>query len=551
MNRRHKIFCLLAAAGTLTAFPSASSGQDIIGEALGKIILPAVGPVILDRAGGQILEKGLNGGFGKGGMLPGRGGRVPTRPSRRQGSPQVIRSQPSSQTVPSGSYQSQPPSDVAPAPNAPPPVDPPENRIVTRPSVSPNPSPTEMALTHVVSAGPQLTGQVIRAEATQIANQLDQAVMRSLDQSRGDSTVEALRRDYRNLAHNEHRDNARAALLVNHESALTATGTGQSWSPLFKAADAADRIAALPPESDRQTLTQAIEALRSELTGVTGSVLSGNEIAVIAQRAKNIRNMGVLSEIARVLGAQRRDDLFARIAEAAAKSDAPDEAVTGLLGVSLAAGGNAVTDMQLPEGIPAVVLYSPEINTAPISFVCDDALEITLAPGEMVPLDQSFVVAFQNGKGVVKRYTINDGMYRWVVDQDGWDVRQKTAVEVSIDANHSPAAFHYLLNGQPQIAAAGTVMQHRLDGPARIDFDRGLGDGSSKSTLVTPGDYVVGVDPETAGWDLHLRPRQAATAESTTAIAKQHWRSSVLQAQRSASIDPAEAKVDALLDLIE
>ncbi len=560
MKRRHKTLCLLAAAGTLTAFPSASSGQDIIGEALGKVILPAVGPVILDRAGGQILEKGLNGGFGKGGMLPGRGGRVPTRPSRRQGSsgsPQVIRSQPYSQTVPSGSYQVQPPADVAPAPSVPPSVDPPENRIVTRPSVSPNPSPTEIALTHVVSAGPQLTGQAIRAEAAEIAGQIDQAVLRSLGQSSGDATLQALRRDYQNRLNKNHPETARADLMLNHDAALDAAGSRQAWSSIFDAADAADRIAALPPESDQQTLTQAIEALRSELTGITGPVLSGNEpvlsgneIAVIAQRAKNIRNMSVLSEIARVLGAQRRDDLFARIAEAAAKSDAPDEAISGLLGVGLGTSGSTVTDMQLPEGIPAVVLYSPELNTTPISFVCDDALEITLAPGEMVPLDQSFVVAFQNGKGVVKRYTINNGMYRWVVGQDGWDVRQKTAVEVTIDASESPAAFHYLLNGQPQIAAAGSLMQHRLDGPARIDFDRGLGDGSSKSTLVTPGDYVVGVNPETAGWDLHMRPQQVA-AESTTAIAKQHWRNSVLQAQRASLIDPAEAKVDALLDLIE
>ncbi|PAY21059.1 hypothetical protein CKO51_03215 [Rhodopirellula sp. SM50] len=547
MKRRHKTLCLLAAAGALTAFPSASSGQDIIGEALGKVILPAVGPVILDRAGGQILEKGLNGGFGKGGRLPGRGGRTPTRPSR----PQVIRSQPYSQSVPSGAYQVQPPSDVAPAPDAPAPVDPPENRIVTRPSVSPNPSPTDIALTHVVSAGPHLSGQVIRAEAAEIAGQIDQAVMRSLGQSAGDATLEALRRDYQNRLNKNDPEKARADLMLNHDAALAAAGSRQAWSSIFNAADAADRIAALPPESDQKTLTQAIEALRSELTGISGAVLSGEEIAVIAQRAKNIRNMVVLSEIARVLGAQRRDDLFTRIAEAAAKSDAPDEAITGLLGVGLGTSGSTVTDMQLPEGIPAVVLYSSELNTTPISFVCDDALEITLAPGEMVPLDQSFVVAFQNGKGVVKRYTINNGMYRWVVDQDGWDLRQKTAVDVTLDASESPAAFHYLLNGQPQVAAAGSVMQHRLDGPVRIDFDRGLGDGSSKSTLVTPGDYVVGVNPDTAGWDLHLRPQQGAAAESTTEIAKQHWRSSVLQAQRASLIDPAEAKVDALLDLIE
>ncbi|QEG01216.1 hypothetical protein Mal15_52920 [Stieleria maiorica] len=546
MNRLRKSLCVAIVGGMLATVPSESSGQDIIGEALGKVILPAVGPVILDRAGGQILEKGLNGGFRRGGGLPGRGS---SRPSRRQGSS-------GSQTIPSQTYQVQPQPQSSPQPSpspapTPPAVRPPANTIVARPAVSPNPSPTEIALTHVVSAGPQLTAQVIRVEAAEIASQIDQAVARFLDQSSSDPAVDSLRRDYGRLSNQSRDEGARSALLAGHDDALAQLGNRQSWTSLIGAADAADRIAALAPESDSETLTQAIDELRSELTGVTGPVLTGNELAIIAQRAKNIRNMSVMSEIARVLGAQRRDDLFVRIAEAAVKSDAPEEAIAGLLGVGLGLAGNAVTDMQLPEGIPAVVLYSPSINTSPISFVCDDALEITLAPGEMVPLDQAFVVAFQNGKGAVKRYTINDGMYRWVVGQNGWDVRQKTAVEVSIDASGSPAEFHYLINGQPQSAPAGSVIEHRLDGPVRIDFDTGLGDGSSNSTLVTPGNYVVGVNAETGGWDLHIQRQPQSVEESTTSIAKQHWRESVAQAQRRLSIDPAEAKVDALLDLIE
>ena len=161
-----------------------------------------------------------------------------------------------------------------------------------------------------------------------------------------------------------------------------------------------------------------------------------------------------------------------------------------MVGLAMASAETSVADMQLPSGNPAVVLYSPATNPSPISFICDDSLQITLGPGELVPFDQPFVVRFQTGAGAAKRYSIQGGMFRWVVDQAAWDLRQKTSVRLTLDASDSPVAFHYLLNGEPQIIEAGSLIEHDLNGPPRIDFDLGLGDGTTKTTLITPGEYV-------------------------------------------------------------
>lgn len=568
MIRFRRSLCIAIFCGSVAIGATPSPGQNVIGDALGQLILPAVGPV-LERAAGEVILEGARRGYENGRLLPRRGISPPPRPTlRRQrssgtpsGTPTPPYSSSMSPTYHSGStsipnqstrsYSGQQQPALEPTPVRPPADGLPENRINSRPAVSPNLSLMDIAMTHVVSAGPEATGQVIRIEAAHIANQLDLAAKRFLDSAGADSGASTFNEEFQRLLSKPRPENSRSALMVNHHQALSSLANRQGLTALLKSADSAERVASLPGDGDHDELTQSIDQMRSDLMNVPGSVIGGDELAILAQRVKNVRNMSVLSEIARVLGTQRREDLLLRVAEAADKSDAPEEAITELLGVTLGPTGNAVGDMQLPQGIPAVVLYNPSINTSPVSFVCDDSLEVTLSPGELVPLDQAFVVSFRNGSGAVKRYSLESGMYRWIVEDAGWDLRQKIAANVTIDAIGSPAEFHYLLNGQPQVVDAGGIVSHSLDGPVRIDFDLGRGDGSIKSTLMTPGHYTVGANAETAGWDLHPQSTAEPAVDTTTSVAKEHWRRSVVQATRVLATDPAEAKVDALLDLIE
>lgn len=429
---------------------------------------------------------------------------------------------------------------------------------VPRPMISPNVSVNDIALTHVVSSGPQFGADVIRREATKIAELLDSAALRFLQNPASGDSAHLLRNDYRALLATARPQNARAVLLMSHKNTLAEAGQRRSISAIMKAADSAERVAGHAADGDGESLVATIDSLRDHLTRIRGPVVTGTDLAVMAERVKNLRNAAVMMEIARVLGMQRSDAIFSRLADAARKSRAPRELTTGLIGVAIGSEADTPASMRLPEGIPSVVLYNPPNNPSDIRFVCDDSLHLTLAPGELVPLDQPFVVAFDKGDGTVMRYRIHDGLFRWIVDRSGhWGLRKKETAEWTIDATDSPAAFHYLFNGRPHIAEPGSVFTHPLTGPSRVDFDRGFGDGSVKSTLVTPGHFVVGVNGATGGWDLirqHDAPNGMNPSGSATTVGERAMkllRESIGEVTNLTPIDPAEAKVDALLDSLE
>lgn len=546
-----RAICVLIAMTAVGFQPTSANGQDVIGEAIGQIITPMVGPV-LERAAGEIIVEGARRRY--------EGGRLLPRMDRRQGSRDRGR-QPTYQPTQPTYLPSQPndatpmESPAGPTPTASsehPPVAPPaENPIVTRPSVSPNHSPMDIALSQVVSAGPEFSLQVIRAEANKITEQIDGAARAYVEQSLAGSGADGFRSDYRELMSQSRPQNARAVLLTTHKDVLDASGKRQTISALMKLADSAERVAALPGDAGHDQTVQAIERLREDLTGLGGGVIAGEALAILAERTKNLRNIAVLSEISRVLGMERREDLFARLDVAAAKTGAPSEAITNLLGVPIRSSQHAVADMQMPAGVPAVVLYNPAIHSSPIGFVCDDSLEVTLGPGELVPLDQSFVVTFQDGAGAIKKYSVESGLYRWAIDNARWDLRMKVEADLTIDASWSPVAFHYLLNGRPQSIDPGMVITHKMDGPTRIDFDLGRGDGALKSTLLIPGHYEIAVNVESGGWDLHQPQSVAPAAPTTRSIAIDHWLESVRDVSGNRSADPAGSKIDALLDLLE
>lgn len=574
MIARKTVCAVILGLGLTCAWPSSAKGQSSIGDAFGQLIGPAVGP-LLERAAGEVVLEGVRRGYESGRLFPGRrrGGPTPMprpnprptpRPSPQPVYPQPIYTQPtypsnpspqpyippqsvpSVQPIQSVPAQSVPTQPVAPRQES---VVPPANTIITRPSVTSNAAALDVSLAHVVSTGSEFVWRVIQIEADQIQGQLDASLMGLIEAADEGSELAAMRAPFRKfLASPEtatpKSGGQRAELLKAFPSVLGAA----------TAADAAEQLRLLPESTDQATLVQHIDEFRDSLAGLRSNVIGGDELSVLAERAKNLKNMAVLGEIARVMGIQRRDDLYSRIGSAIEKSGAPSEFSYGLLGVALGDPANAVGNMDLPAGNPSVVLFNPQDNPSPISFVCDGSLQLTLAPGELAPFDQSFVVSFQNGAGALKRYTIKEGLFRWAVgEQSGkqaWDLRQKQNIRLTIDASGCPVEFHYLLNGQSHVVAPGTASEQTVTLPPRLDYHNGTAEDSTTATLLTPGRYIVAVNPESGGWELHQEP-ETDDAMTVASLARQFWSESSRRAIASFNQSPVDAKVDALLNAIE
>lgn len=518
---------------------STAQGQDIIGETLGRLIAPAVGPV-LERAAGEVIGEGIRRGYENGRLLP-RPGRGRTRPGNRVPSVQpVVPRQPSEPK-----WVEQPIEEPAPE------AAPPPNNIVVRPQLSPNLLPIDLAMNHILANGASFSVKVIRTEADRIAGTIDQATLAAMTSRWTESGDGQVLSDYRRWLARNDREASREMFLSSHVANLGTRPGFESIVSLARAADSCDLVARLNNDAIHTEVVGQVQQLRDALASIRSGVLDGKEHSVLVERGSNLQNTAVIAELARLLSVQRRDDLFAQLAAAFEKSDAPSDLAYGIVGVYLAAASDAVGQMQLPAGNPSVVLYNPDDSPGPINFVCDQTLQMTLAPGELAPFDQSFVVEFDSGNAGVKRYTISQGLFRWLVEDDGWDLRQKTTVNLTIDATRAPVAFHLAINGEPVSVDAATAVEFSMELPPRLDFDRGLGDGSAKSTLVTPGDFVVGVNPVTSGWDLFRAPSVSGSPATAASIAQQHWAESVASVLRSGTADGADQAIGDLLNAIE
>lgn len=583
---------LVAIAGG--GFSPSASAQNVVGEIFGKLIGPAVQPV-LERAAGELVLEGLR--RGADGKL------IPRPRPRPMPSPQPV-PRPYPQPYPQPTPQPQPypqptpqpypqPIQVQPSPSQPiylpqpgntysqpvysqpvyssevirtppsvssskprsvpsaPAVAAPANKIVTRLIAPTNASPLDIALRNVIGSGPKNTAGVIRNESAQIAQVVDGAMINYMRSQPG---LQPLLQDYQAVATTPD-GGSRLDTLTTHASAIAENAAATGIQASIQIAEISRSLSRMPDSTSHQEQMAAIEAMRNQLALLNGQIIDSSQLAVLAQRAKNLRNMAVTTEVARVLGVQRRSDLFEQVEQASQKSQAPRIASEAILGLPLGDIRNGVADMELPPGNPKVVLYNPIDSTGDITFVCDGKLTISLGPGELVPIDQSFVLSFENGAGITKRYTLKKGLFRWTVGPDGWDVREKKKIRFTIDASASPVPFRYLFNGEPQELAAGAMVEHLSPVPPRLDYDAGKGDSKkgkreTKTTLITPGDYIVGVDPERGAWDIFEKETEIESDGTSVAVAREHWRQSVLATTR-ASADPVQSQVDSLLNSIE
>jgi len=383
-------------------------------------------------------------------------------------------------------------------------VSPPENALGTSVTVKRNGSLNEHALKHVLSTGPDLAAAVIQNE------------------------VAGIRRSLSAIVANDSEGGVVAAL---------------------------DNLASLSPQTTFDNRQQAIANWKNQLSTINaGQTLSPQDLAIVSQRTKNIANMNLLTEMARVMGTQRQQGLFRTLDQAAIKSNAPPQLMQLLTGSTGRSDWQRLPQLTIPNGVPKLALANPTSNAADVRFVADGTEEISLPSGKLLATSKTFVLKFQTGMGVIKQYTLKEGYFQFVRGESGWDVKQKTNVRFILNAEHSPLPFHYTLNGQPMTLPAGHSVEHLSSEVQRIDFDRGRPDRSVSTRIAMPGRYLVGVDPETGAWDLHESP-QPNVDEDPTSIARRRWAESIETAINPSPSGhgeaPSSGAVGSLLDAIE
>ncbi len=568
--------CVMTATAVFHSSPS--HGQNIIGELIG----PAVGPIlqaggreVLNRAGGEALGRGLNQNLRRGGG-PGPVFRPMPSPVIRSTPSPVIRSSASPRLRPrpqpnpvSGSpYPSSSGSTVIieersvarPAPESRPSVSPPKNDARPATPLEPNPSVLDLALTHVVTDGPAFAAAMIRTEARSIVGALDDAIIEGIRRAGVESTddLSELAEGYRAASQRNRLGGWHAEWLEANGDALLKLASGETLARGVAAAAVTSQLVGLSSDASFDLRRAAIEETRAALVDVpTGEVFAGSMMAVTAERLRILSNMTVITEIARVMGAERRRDLFARLQQASGRSGGWPELLTALTGVMFDGLSPPIPDLQLSPGSPSIALFNPVQTETPVYFVIDDETEFESQPGDIITADRSIVLAFDDGNGDVKRYTLSKGFFQWYRQPSGWEVRRKKGVAFEIDATASRLPFHYQLNGEPHTLAPGMIVKHESKLPPRIDFDRGLGKDDVATKVMVPGRFVVGVAAESGGLDLFpVDEGQTKREGSTTSqLAQSKWRESLAQVLNpvvtTESGYGSNDAIGALLDAIE
>lgn len=324
--------CVMTATAVFHSSPS--HGQNIIGELIG----PAVGPIlqaggreVLNRAGGEALGRGLNQNWRRGGgpgpvlrPMPSPVIRSTPSPVIRSSASPRLRPRPQPNPVSGSPYPSSSGSTVIieersvarPAPESRPSVSPPKNDARPATPLEPNPSVLDLALTHVVTDGPAFAAAMIRTEARSIVGALDDAIIEGIRRAGVESTddLSELAEGYRAASQRNRLGGWHAEWLEANGDALLKLASGETLARGVAAAAVTFQLVGLSSDASFDLRRAAIEETRAALVDVpTGEVFAGSMMAVTAERLRILSNMTVITEIARVMGAERRRDLFARL----------------------------------------------------------------------------------------------------------------------------------------------------------------------------------------------------------------------------------------------
>lgn len=113
---------------------------------------------------------------------------------------------------------------------------------------------------------------------------------------------------------------------------------------------------------------------------------------------------------------------------------------------------------------------------------------------QSLPGGNEWVVSFDrgNGKGTAE-YTVGGGSYEFRVDEDGWDLFQKS-FEPTLDNSGSPTPFSYLLDDQPQSVPPGRSQTIKGKYPPILEFDDGS--GKAKKRFLEGSEYRVALNSQ-------------------------------------------------------
>ena len=192
--------------------------------------------------------------------------------------------------------------------------------------------------------------------------------------------------------------------------------------------------------------------------------------------------------------------------------------------------------------------------TQPVHFVVDREAAISLGPGEMIWFDRPFVVTFDNGAGQTKSYTLADGTYAWSLKEQRLDVNKRPQMRLLIDGSELPVDFELMLGSQRERVVAGEQKEWMITGPLRIIFDRGNRELAPSSAVYFGGDFTIGVNSTTSGYELIPTSilQDSVSDQNVNLVAKMRWRQSLDAVMRSpASLDQADSAVESLLEGIE
>jgi hypothetical protein len=133
-------------------------------------------------------------------------------------------------------------------------------------------------------------------------------------------------------------------------------------------------------------------------------------------------------------------------------------------------------------------------------------------------------------------------------------------MRLAIDAGALPVDFELLLGGQKVRLDAGQQNEWMITRPQRIIFDRGRRGLEPSSSVYFGGDFKVGVNTTTGGYELIPASilEDAAIQEddvtelTVNSVAKLHWRRSLDETmRRPGPRGEADSAVESLLDGIE
>jgi hypothetical protein len=202
-------------------------------------------------------------------------------------------------------------------------------------------------------------------------------------------------------------------------------------------------------------------------------------------RLRNLNDLGKLAE-----ATQNQDNGLETLLAGAQSAGYPPSFVGEMVGMPLM-DGQPMPDKPAAVSTGKTCLLNPENTGNTINYSLNE-YPYSMAPGQSQYVDGGYVVAFDNGRGAQRQYTLMDGSYRFIVGPQGWDLKS-TTFKVTIDNSSYSADFNFSINDEPGVVRAGQAVEVQSPYPVEISFDRGDGGEPARKRL-TDGTYQVGLN---------------------------------------------------------